>query len=184
MAGLSETDNQDYADLYCCCPVAVNGPQMSDSSRLAVPPASNSRALAVMRGNRRRDTRPERLIRSELHRRGLRFRVDLSLPFPQGRVRPDLAFTRQRVAVFVDGCYWHACPIHLKPSRSNVAYWSNKLARNVARDRRNDAILTANGWRVIRVWEHQAVQDAVEAILAAVMRDRRSEPHRSEPHRQ
>jgi DNA mismatch endonuclease (patch repair protein) len=134
----------------------------------ATPPASNARARAVMRGNRRRDTRPERLIRSELHRRGLRFRVDLTLALPEGRVRPDLVFTRQRVAVFVDGCYWHACPVHLKPSHSNVAYWSTKLARNVARDRANDRALRASGWQVLRIWEHQPVDEAVATVLAAL----------------
>jgi DNA mismatch endonuclease (patch repair protein) len=119
-----------------------------------------------MQGNRRRDTRPERLIRSELHRRGLRFRVDLSLSFPEGRVRPDLVFTRRRVAVFIDGCYWHACPIHLKPSHSNVDFWSAKLARTVERDRANDATLEAHGWRVIRIWEHQPISEAVALIQA------------------
>jgi DNA mismatch endonuclease (patch repair protein) len=140
----------------------------SDATPVSAPRASNPRARAVMRGNRRRDTHPERLIRSELHRKGLRYRVDLSLLFPEGRVRPDLAFTRQRVAVFVDGCYWHACPVHLKPSRSNVAYWSEKLAGNVARDRVNDAVLVANGWRVVRIWEHQSIEEAIEAVLTVL----------------
>jgi DNA mismatch endonuclease (patch repair protein) len=118
-----------------------------------------------MQGNRRRDTIPERLLRSELHRRGFRFRVDLSLSLPEGRVRPDLVFTRRRVAVFIDGCYWHACPTHLKPSRSNVEFWSDKLARNVARDRANDAALQANGWSVIRIWEHEPIERAVDTIV-------------------
>ncbi len=121
-----------------------------------------------MRRNPRRDTQPEIALRSELHRRGLRFRKDPPLRVPGRVVRPDVAFTRARVAVFVDGCFWHVCPVHGNQPRVNIAYWRPKLARNVARDRAVDSALQAAGWRVLRAWEHEApatVADRVEAIV-------------------
>jgi len=84
------------------------------------------------------------------------------------RVRPDITFTRRRVAVFVDGCFWHGCPEHQRKPRSNVDYWKPKLDANVARDRRVDAALLAAGWRVVRVWEHEDPADAAARIHAIV----------------
>lgn len=108
-----------------------------------------------MRGNRKRDTRPEIELRSALHRAGLRFRKDFAVRPDEGRViRVDVAFPRAHVAVFVDGCFWHRCPEHGNEPRSNSTYWGPKLARNVERDRGVDARLAAAGWRVVRVWEH------------------------------
>jgi len=107
-------------------------------------------------------------LRSELHRRGLRFRKDLPLRVPGRVVRPDVAFTRAGLAVFVDGCFWHACPIHGNQPRVNSAYWRPKLARNVTRDRTVNSALTAAGWGVLRAWEHESptsVADRVEAVL-------------------
>jgi DNA mismatch endonuclease (patch repair protein) len=108
-----------------------------------------------MQGNVRRDTRPERALRSALHRLGLRYRVDLKLGTGRSAPRPDVAFTRARVAVFVDGCFWHGCPEHGVQPRANATYWNAKVARNKGRDARNDAALEALGWRVVRVWEHE-----------------------------
>ncbi len=85
-------------------------------------------------------------------------------------MRPDVAFTRARLAVFVDGCFWHACPVHGNQPRTNTDYWRPKLARNVARDRAVDSALQVAGWRVLRAWEHEStasVADRVEAILRA-----------------
>jgi DNA mismatch endonuclease, patch repair protein len=121
-----------------------------------------------MRRNPRRNTGPEVALRSELHRRGLRFRKDLPLRFPDRTIRPDIAFPRARLAVFVDGCFWHACPIHGNEPRANQQYWQPKLARNVARDRAVDAVLRREGWTVLRAWEHEpasGVADRVEAEL-------------------
>jgi DNA mismatch endonuclease, patch repair protein len=123
-----------------------------------------------MRRNLRSGTRPEVLVRSELHRRGLRFRKDLPLRLSDRVVRPDIVFTRARLAVFIDGCFWHACPIHGNQPRANTDYWGPKLARNVARDRAVDAALAAAGWQVLRVWEHEdpvASADRVNEVLAA-----------------
>jgi DNA mismatch endonuclease, patch repair protein len=119
---------------------------------------------AVMRANKRRDTRPELRLRGELHRRGLRYRVDLPIRTSSLIVRPDIVFTRRRVAVFVDGCYWHACPDHGTQPTRNVAYWLFKLRRNVERDRAVDAALAAEGWRVVRLWEHEPADRAVERV--------------------
>jgi DNA mismatch endonuclease (patch repair protein) len=80
------------------------------------------------------------------------------------RVRPDIVFTKARVAVFVDGCFWHLCPLHAQVPKSNVDYWVPKLEANVARDRRVDAALQRDGWHVVRVWEHERPDDAGEAI--------------------
>lgn len=130
-------------------------------------PADQATSKRMSR-NGKRDTRPELAVRSALHARGLRFRVDHRLRLPELTVRPDIVFTRRRVAVFVDGCFWHACPIHgISPTR-NAAYWTSKLRRNVERDRRVDHVLAEAGWKVIRVWEHEDVTSAVARVAAAL----------------
>lgn len=121
-----------------------------------------------MRRNPRRDTGPELVVRSELHRRGLRFRKDLPLRVPGRVVRPDVVFTRARLAVFVDGCFWHRCPEHGNVPRANGAYWQPKLERNVARDRAVDAALGEAGWRVLRAWEHEAPAVVADRVLAVL----------------
>ena len=121
-----------------------------------------------MRANKRRDTRPERALRSELHRRGLRFRVDYPVPVEGRSPRADIAFTRKRLAVFVDGCFWHGCPEHSQRPRANSDYWGPKLARNIERDRDQTARLEAAGWRVIRIWEHEPLSAAVARVAAGL----------------
>jgi DNA mismatch endonuclease (patch repair protein) len=79
-------------------------------------------------------------------------------------VRPDIVFTRRRVAVFVDGCFWHCCPEHQHVPNRNRAYWVPKLAANGNRDRRVDEALIAAGWIVIRVWEHEAAVGAADRV--------------------
>ena len=123
---------------------------------------------ANMRGIRRTGTKPELALRTALHARGYRYRNDLRLDLPLGRVRPDIAFTRRKVAVFVDGCFWHACPDHGGKPKNNEWYWSPKLERNVERDRAADAALAQAGWTVVRLWEHVPVDEAVAAVIAAV----------------
>lgn len=119
------------------------------------PAASSFIARRTMEANRRVDTTPEKALRAVLHARGLRFRKDHRVETAEGIVRPDIVFTRTRVAVFVDGCFWHRCPEHGQAPRANGEWWREKLDRNVARDRRNDRALTAEGWAVVRVWEHE-----------------------------
>ena len=102
---------------------------------------------ANMRANRRSDTKPELALRRALHAPGYRYRKDYRLDLAGARVRPDIAFTARRVAVFVDGCFWHCCPQHGTQPANNTWYWEPKLARNVERDRAADAALAAAGWQ-------------------------------------
>ncbi len=118
-----------------------------------------------MRANRSRDTRPELLLRSALHRAGLRFRVHYSVRVDGGRaVVVDVAFTRRRLAVFVDGCFWHACPVHSVTPKANSTYWGPKLSSNAERDLETVRRLERAGWEVIRVWEHEDVSVAAARI--------------------
>jgi len=130
-------------------------------------PASPGRS-ANMKANRRTNTKPELALRSALHAMGYRYRKDLRLDLPQRRVRPDIAFTSRKVAVFVDGCFWHACPDHGSQPKNNEWYWSPKLQKNVERDRAADQALTDAGWTVVRLWEHVPIEDAVAKVVAAV----------------
>jgi DNA mismatch endonuclease (patch repair protein) len=135
-------------------------------------PATPGRS-ANMKANRRTDTKPELALRAALHARGYRYRKDFRLDLPLRRVRPDIAFTSRKVAVFIDGCFWHACPAHGTSPKSNQWYWSPKLARNVARDHAADEALTQAGWTVVRLWEHVPLDDAIAMVVAAVGGPRR-----------
>jgi DNA mismatch endonuclease (patch repair protein) len=117
-----------------------------------------------MRGNRKRDTRPEVLIRSLLHREGYRFRKDLSIKGNGWQVRPDIVFPRLRLAVFVDGCFWHRCPTHGTAPRTNEWYWRPKLDRNVERDRSVDKRPHQAHWVVLRIWEHESPEVAAKRV--------------------
>lgn len=115
----------------------------------------------------RRDTAPELAIRSELHRRGFRFRVDRA-PLWGLRSRADIVFGPARVAVYVDGCFWHACPEHGTRPKANAEWWARKLKRNQERDAETNRILHEHGWQVVRAWEHEdpvVVADRVEEAL-------------------
>jgi DNA mismatch endonuclease (patch repair protein) len=120
-----------------------------------------------MQGNRSKDTAPEVALRSALHVRGLRFRKN-ARPVASIGCRADVVFPGTRIAVFVDGCFWHGCPDHGFMPRTNAHYWRAKLERNVERDRRNDADLEAAGWTVMRVWEHEAADAAADRVASAV----------------
>lgn len=130
------------------------------------PAASSSNALNRMRAARRRDTAPEIELRRELHARGLRFRVDH--PILIGARRADIVFVRAKVAVFVDGCFWHCCPKHRTFPKANASWWSHKLRANRERDLDTNRKLRKAGWRVERVWEHEAAREAAKRILAAL----------------
>jgi DNA mismatch endonuclease (patch repair protein) len=122
-----------------------------------------------MRAIRRANTKPEATLRSALHRRGMRFRKDLLLRLDGGvRVRPDIVFTARKVAVFVDGCFWHVCPVHGRYPATNDWYWAPKLRRNMERDRTVNSALRDAGWCVIRIWEHEHLDLAVAAVEAVV----------------
>lgn len=130
------------------------------------PPPSSQTARKVMLGNRS-ESSVEKELRSALHRRGLRFRKHFA-PLQSLRCKPDVVFTRQRIAVFVDGCFWHRCPDHGSRPKANGAWWRQKLDANVARDRRNDAALAGAGWEVVRLWTHQSLEEMVELVVAVV----------------
>lgn len=117
------------------------------------------------------DTKPERLLRSELWGRGLRYRLRHRVPAG----RPDLVFPGRRVAVFVDGCFWHGCPDHYVPPRSRREYWEQKLAGNVQRDIFQTRQLEAAGWRVIRVWSCEIEASVVEVAdrISSLLEDPR-----------
>lgn len=136
-------------------------------SSTARPTASSPAKSAEMSRLGRRDTLPERAIRSELHRRGFRFRVDRP-PVPGLRSRADIVFGPARVAVYVDGCFWHSCPEHGTKPKANAEWWERKLKRNQERDEETDRILREHGWAVVRIWEHEdpiAAADRIEEVL-------------------
>ena len=121
-----------------------------------------------MRNTARRDTPCELALRSQLHRRGLRYYVDWSVP--GSRRRADIVFVKARVLVFVDGCFWHVCPLHATWPKANADWWREKLVGNVARDRAADRHLTQQGWKVVRVWEHEDPSIAATRIERIVRR--------------
>lgn len=145
---------------------------IGSGEKVPYPEPTSETATVVGRGNARTGTHPELALRSALHRAGLRYRVDHPIRAGEVRVRPDVVFTRRRIAVFVDGCFWHSCPDHSSTPKSNLDYWGPKLAANVARDRRVDAVLEAHGWVVLRFWEHDDPAGAAETIAAAWMSSR------------
>lgn len=139
-------------------------------STFRVPPhpgPSSERLSARMSATKRRDTAPEMLLRRELHARGRRFRVVMKVP-GNSRRTIDIAFPRHRLAVFVDGCFWHGCAEHGTQPTSNAEWWATKLKANKDRDADTDRLLAEAGWRVLRIWEHEppaAAADKVEAAL-------------------
>lgn len=121
-----------------------------------------------MRGNKRRDTLPELRIRRLVHSAGLRYRVDHPPLKSERRIRADLVFTRLKIAVFIDGCFWHGCPQHYKPSRTNADYWSRKIEGNQARDAKTDELLREAGWSVMRFYAHVPPETAAREIVDRV----------------
>jgi DNA mismatch endonuclease, patch repair protein len=132
------------------------------SARPAVAPTPEIRRR--MKRQRRGDTRPEIAVRKALHAAGVRFRIDVRLE-PDLRVRGDIVWRRRKVVVFIDGCFWHRCPVHRTEPKNNAEWWDAKLTANVARDRRTDAVLRERGWTVLRYWEHEAPEDICAHIV-------------------
>lgn len=127
------------------------------------PLASSLQVSSSMSRQRTTGTEPELAVRRELHRRGLRYRVNVrGLPGC-----PDIVFTRARIVVQVDGCFWHGCPDHAVAPKANADWWSAKLAANRERDARNDRALSADGWLVVRVWEHEEPLEVADRVEAA-----------------
>ena len=129
--------------------------------------ASSPRVRASMQSNRPRDTRPELALRKAMHRLGLRYRVS-ARPLPGIRRTADVVFTRAKIAVFLDGCFWHGCPEHYTVAITNADYWARKIRDNRQRDIETDKILLHSGWQVVRVWEHENTAAAAERVAIAV----------------
>ncbi|WP_269745506.1 very short patch repair endonuclease [Nesterenkonia jeotgali] len=132
--------------------------------------ASSENARLTMRANKGRDTKPELLVRRALHARGWRFRVNYRPLAADRRRSVDIAFTRRRVVVLIDGCYWHGCPQHFIMPRKNQDYWSKKISGNRARDVKTSRLLADEGWTVLRYWEHESVEDVLLDIERALGR--------------
>lgn len=120
-----------------------------------------------MKSNKGRDTKPEIALRSAVHALGLRYRVSVR-PVKELRRTADLVFTRAKVAVFLDGCFWHGCPQHHTVAATNAKFWADKVEANRARDCETDHLLTEAGWTVVRVWEHEQPHDAALLIQVVV----------------
>jgi DNA mismatch endonuclease (patch repair protein) len=104
----------------------------------------------IMSRIRGRDTKPELMLRRALWASGCRYRIGYDLPG-----RPDVAFVKARLAVFTDGCFWHGCPYHYSAPNTHQEFWESKLRRNVLRDLATDDALASEGWRVLRIWQHE-----------------------------
>lgn len=118
-----------------------------------------------MQANKSRDTKPELAVRRLLHAAGLRYRVNhLVLP----RRTADIVFTRAKVAVFIDGCFWHGCPAHYQAPSTNRDYWHEKIATNAERDADTTARLLRLGWTVLRFWEHESPADVAGQVLSQI----------------
>lgn len=140
--------------------------------------ASSDHTRRAMQANRSRDTAPELAVRRRVHAMGLRYRVN-ARPVPTLRRTADLVFPSERVAVFIDGCFWHGCPDHHRQPTANAAYWTAKVERNKARDRDTDAALATAGWRTLRFWAHEEPEQVAVAIRS-VVEEARSRSPRSE----
>jgi DNA mismatch endonuclease, patch repair protein len=144
--------------------------------------ASSPGTRASMQANRGRDTKPERALRSAAHARGLRYRVS-TRPLCDLRRTADMVFTSARVAVFLDGCFWHGCPEHHTVADTNAAFWAHKVTSNRARDRDTDRRLAEAGWISIRIWEHEDPHEAADRIRAIVDERRKPPTFRAEKER-
>lgn len=133
------------------------------------PWASSGAVRASMQSNKGRDTKPELALRRAVHSLGLRYRVAFR-PIKSVRRTADLVFTRAKVAVFMDGCFWHGCPTHHTVAVTNAGFWAEKVRRTRERDLETDRLLAEAGWRVLRVWEHEDPVEAAERVAALVRR--------------
>ena len=145
-----------------------------------LPPTATVRLR--MQRTRQRGNLLERTVSSALHKAGLRFRRHYR-PVPGVRSEADIAFTRQRLAVQILGCFWHSCPLHATNPKRNAAWWSAKLAANTERDARMESAFEEAGWSVLKLWEHEPVEDMIESVQAALASTRpaHSRPRRLSP---
>lgn len=143
------------------------GPRSNGMRLPPTPPPSS--ATKTMKANRSKDTGPELALRRALFARGMRYRIGVRITLPGRSVRPDIVFPRRKVAVFLDGCFWHGCPTHGRMPSDPTGYWGIKLARNKERDRSVDDAMRAAGWNVIRIWEHVQPEEAAQKVQDALI---------------
>lgn len=139
--------------------------------------ASTPEARRRMQRVRQKNTSAEAALRRELHARGLRYRIHVPV-LTQPRRVADVAFSGLRVAVFVDGCFWHGCPQHATWPKQNAEFWRAKILANQKRDRDTDERLRAEGWKVVRAWAHEP-PERVAAKVATIVEKRRERMHRA-----
>jgi len=125
----------------------------------ALSPSQRSYCMSRIRG---KNTKPEASLRKSLWSKGLRYRLNYKVTG-----KPDLVFPGKRVAIFVDGCFWHRCPVHYIPPKNRAEFWENKIQANVERDKRNNDLLESAGWTVVRLWEHEIKED-IEACIVQI----------------
>ena len=141
---------------------------------IANPNPSSEAAHNRMKAVKSKNTAPEKAVRSALHRMGLSFRVD-ERPIKDLNRKADILFRSVMVAVFIDGCFWHGCPIHGTKSKTNAEFWEQKIKRNKERDRDTDKRLKAEGWKVIRIWEHEDSEQAAQKIYKIIVNYRKNQ---------
>jgi DNA mismatch endonuclease (patch repair protein) len=125
-----------------------------------------------------RDTSAERVVRQLLHGSGYRYRTHFPVPgMPRRNI--DIAFTRAKIAVLIDGCFWHGCPEHASSPKANATWWRQKLDRNVERDRETSNQLVSEGWTVLRFWEHEPPEAVIRQVVRAVEQERAARPTRT-----
>lgn len=122
-----------------------------------------------MQQNTGRETNPERLLATSLNRRGLRFHKDVP-PEAHLKIKADIVFPRQRICIFVDGCFWHGCPIHLKVPKTHTDWWKEKIEDNKKRDVRQTQQLESCGWAVLRYWEHDVTLESLPFLCSEIER--------------
>ncbi|MEI8183691.1 MAG: very short patch repair endonuclease [Desulfomonile sp.] len=137
------------------------------SIRSRAPSASSPNVRYVMQQNTGHETDAEKLLRSELHKIGLRYRKD-TRPEPSLRITADIVFTKQEVCIFIDGCFWHGCPLHFKLPKTHADWWLEKIEDNRSRDERQTRKLQELGWAVLRYWEHEVLPDNYAQICSDV----------------
>jgi DNA (cytosine-5)-methyltransferase 1 len=137
------------------------------AAKIPAPPASDKKTQNRMKRQAKRDTKPEVLLRKALSRLGLRYRKEFA-PVLGVRTKADIVFPGPKIAVFVHGCFWHGCPEHHRPTKSNTKWWADKIAANKVRDDKTRCALEAAGWTVVRVWEHEPPGEAAARIATLV----------------
>ena len=121
-----------------------------------------SKIMSKIRG---KDTKPELLLRKSIFRRGYRYRINYR--FKELNFKPDMVFVSKKLCVFIDGCFWHKCPRCYRTPKTHKKYWLPKIERNVERDRQQDTYLRKNGWKVIRIWEHE-INENIQAVVVHI----------------